>query len=318
MRGLFKDRLPRLAVYSYYKKIKSLYNLAEKENGKPDILYAHFTFPSGYIAYRLSKKKKIPYVVDEHYSILLQKELHPYINKILRLTVENANEFICVSEILRLAVQRHTKTNKSIRVIPNLIDDRFLYYPPPGKNVFKFFSAGNLIRNKRFDLLIEAFCKAFTSGENVALCIAGAGKEYEKLDQIIRKEKRQHQIKLLGRLCREEMLEQYKSCHCFAMPSIYETFGIVYREAMAVGRPIISAKNGGIEECWEDAFGILTEINDVNGFAEAIQHVYSNYGQFNTEYISKRCIQFYSSDSVSEQINKVLLKAIHYTQNNKF
>ena len=54
----------------------------------------------------------------------------------------------------------------------------------------------------------------------------------------------------------------YKKCNCFVLLSEYETFGIVYREAMASGRPVIAVRNGGVEENWSDAFGILIDKNN--------------------------------------------------------
>jgi len=309
--GLKSTGLPRLNMFLYNFQLERLYKKAISIYGKPDLLHAHFSFIAGFGAYKLSKKINVPYMVTEHYSLYLQETLNKYILKILNITVNEASRYICVSETLKKAIERWTKTNRKISVIPNLIDDRFSYYPILENDKFVFFAAGNIYKSKRFDLLVEAFCVAFNPDEKVVLNIAGAGTEYENIKDLIAKKERMHQINLLGSIGRDQILEQLKICHCFALPSIYETFGIVYREAMAVGRPVISAKNGGIEENWEDAFGILTEIDDIEGFSKAMIDVCKNYENYDKEYISKSCIEKYSSNIIIKKIEYEMLYSIN-------
>ncbi len=306
-RGLLASKLPRYSVLSAWHNLKRLYKEAELKYGKPDVLHSHFTFPAGYVTKKLSKKINIPFVVTEHYSLFLKDSLHKYIRIILNETISSASEFICVSSSLKRAIENWTKTSKDIKVVPNLIDDRFkLYNNIEGDNKFVFFSAGNLTSSKRFDLLIESFCLAFDKHDDVYLSIAGDGREYEKLSNIISNENRQKQITLLGRLGREEMLNQYIACNCFVLPSDYETFGIVYREAMAVGRPVISTKNGGIEENWEDKFGLLVPVGDKLALSNAMVKVYGNIENYDLEYISNKCLEKHSSEAVGFSIHTIL------------
>mgnify|MGYP000862518925 CR=1 FL=1 len=310
-RGLLSSRLPRYTVFSAWNNLKKLYSAAALRHGRPDIFHAHFTFPAGYITSKLSKRINIPFVVTEHYSLFLKPKIHEYTKKILNETINNASEFICVSNNLKSAIEKWVSPKKNICVIPNLIDDRFKYHrmvPKEGK--FVFFSAGNLVESKGFDLLIESFSSAFDSQENVCLNIAGDGKDFNKLLDMIKKKNRQKQIRLLGRLNRDEMLKQYVECDCFVLPSKYETFGIVYREAMAVGRPVISTKNGGIEEGWEDNFGILVPIGDKQSLSEALLKIYERKDTFNPEYISKKCLQQYSSDVIGARIDYILKSVV--------
>ena len=218
--GLMSSSLPAINTTLYMDRLKRLYRKAEKLYGRPDVFYAHFTFQSGFCTYLLSKKTNIPFMVMEHHSLFLHSKLNKYIRQMLIQTVENSNCFICVSETLKNAIIKWTATDKEINVIPNLIDELFSYHAMRNNGRFTFFSAGNLIPSKRFDLLIEAFCKAFPNDENVCLKIAGFGIEYEKLNRIIKDKKRENQITLLGRLNRDEMLKQYIDCKCFVLPRI--------------------------------------------------------------------------------------------------
>src|SRR5699024_325621 len=132
--------------------------------------------------------------------------------------------------------------------------------------------------------------------------IAGAGKEYEFLKMRIESYNKKDQIHLLGRLDREQMLKEYEMCDCFVLLSEYETFGIVYREALAVGRPIISSRNGGIEENWDDNFGLLIKDNTVETAGEALKFLYNNYDKYDCKKISQLCKKLYSESVIAKKI----------------
>lgn len=314
-KGFMQSRFPRLAVMTYQKNLNYLFKRACKDFGKPDIIYAHFSFASGYCVSKLSKKYEVPFVVDEHYSLNLQENLNPYIAKITRKTIESSSAFICVSNRLKNSIYKHTGTKNNIHVIPNLVNDRYFYSPRTKKDKFIFFSAGNLYKSKNFALLIDAFAEAFFKDDNVLLLIGGDGPQRETLVSLIKKLNRENQIILLGRLSSEQMVGFYQQCDCFALLSEYETFGIVYREALAVGRPIISTKNGGIEENWHDEYGILLKDNTKKHAVDAFRNMYKNIDNYDFEKISNICKTYYSSDTVVKSIVEILEDVNYDTKN---
>jgi len=57
----------------------------------------------------------------------------------------------------------------------------------------------------------------------------------------------------------------------FAMPSRTDSFGIVYLEAWANGKPVVAANAGGVPEVvTHDETGLLVEFGDVDGLAQAL------------------------------------------------
>ena len=129
-RGILQSKLAFYAILSYQKNINKLYKIAVLKYGKPEIIYAHFSFPSGYVAVKICKKYNIPCVIEEHYSLYLKKWIHPLISYVTRLTVQQSDSFICVSEKLKDAVYRHTRLKNSIMVIPNMVPNQIVYHPP--------------------------------------------------------------------------------------------------------------------------------------------------------------------------------------------
>jgi glycosyltransferase involved in cell wall biosynthesis len=72
-----------------------------------------------------------------------------------------------------------------------MIDHRFHYTKHQINKNFIFLTICNLTENKRIKELVHAFCKAFSSDENVKLLIAGDGPERKKICTIICKQHRE-------------------------------------------------------------------------------------------------------------------------------
>jgi len=70
-------------------------------------------------------------------------------------------------------------------------------------------------------------------------------------------------VHFLGYVDQEELDKHYRACDLFVVPSLYESFGLVYLEAMKYGKPVIGCRVGGIPEIIEDGkTGILVSCND--------------------------------------------------------
>ena len=286
----------------YKEKLSTIVDECLEEYGKPLCLMSHFSQYSGYAAASISEKYNIPLVNIEHAGWLLKDNIGKYETKKLKFTYEKSKIFVCVSEALRESIKekiKATELDTKLRVIPNMIENRFVYYRIPQRKRFIFFSAGNLYPGKRFPMLINAFSKAFSAQENVSLVIAGDGKERRIIERLIKKNKREQQIILLGALTREEMLKQYILCNCFVLPSEHETFGIVYREALAIGRPVITTDHQGFKgNLWDERFGIRIPIDDCEALVKSLIKMKNHSSDYNCEEISQICREKYAADNV--------------------
>ena len=113
-------------------------------------------------------------------------------------------------------------------------------------------------------------------------------------------------VELLGRLNSNQMLEQYIISDCFVLLSGHETFGIVYREAMAVGRPVISSKNGGIDDGWCERNGYIVKSLTVQEAARALVKMVENYEQFDLKEISDSCRLLFSEKEIALRVESIL------------
>ena len=82
-----------------------------------------------------------------------------------------------------------------------------------------------------------------------------------------------HNVKLLGSITEEELIELYANCKGLITTAIDEDFGMTPIEAMASGKPIIAVKEGGyLESVIDGVTGILIKPNiyDIIGAIFAI------------------------------------------------
>lgn len=92
-------------------------------------------------------------------------------------------------------------------------------------------------------------------------------------------------------------------CDAFVLASRYETFGVVYIEALASGKPVIGTFNGGAEDIINENVGILTEIDNVDKLSDAMEYIEKNYKKYNKESLRKYCNDKFSSNVI---INKII------------
>lgn len=304
-------RFPVIGRDVFIENAIELYKYAVAKHGKPDVVYAHFSQWAGYTGTILSEKYNVPLVTIEHYSGLMKNKVSNSLLEGVKRTIEKSEYFLCVSENLKKNILDKTKIQKDIYVITNMIDSSFKYFSKLVHDGFVFSAIGRLTAQKDYRTLIRAFDKAFDRDEMVQLRIAGDGEDRTYLEKLVKQLGREKQIIFLGSLTRAQTIEEYKLCDCFALSSSYETFGLVYREALAVGRPIITTDHGGFsEEDWHNEYGYKVPVGDVDEFAKAMKKIVLDNNKFDGQMISELCLSDCSADVIGSKIEYILQKAI--------
>lgn len=77
----------------------------------------------------------------------------------------------------------------------------------------------------------------------------------------------------LGFVSDEDLVALYNTATVFAMPSLYEGFGLPLLEAMSSGCPVVTARQGSLEEVAGDA-AIYVDAYNVESIAEGVKKVF--------------------------------------------
>jgi glycosyltransferase involved in cell wall biosynthesis len=78
-------------------------------------------------------------------------------------------------------------------------------------------------------------------------------------------------VEFLGTVAEETLQALYQSCDLFVAPSLYESFGLIYLEAMNYAKPVIGCRSGGVPEVIDHGVtGLLAEPEAPAALAEAM------------------------------------------------
>jgi glycosyltransferase involved in cell wall biosynthesis len=79
-------------------------------------------------------------------------------------------------------------------------------------------------------------------------------------------------VRLLGEVAPPDLLGLYQGARLFAMPSLYEGFGLGALEALACGAPVLASHAGALPEVVGDA-GLLLPPGDPAAWTAALERV---------------------------------------------
>lgn len=122
---------------------------------------------------------------------------------------------------------------------------------------FKFLSVGQIEEHKGILFLIKAFKMLYKDlkRDNCELIIVGDGSKIKDAKNLAKSDK---DIKFLGRISNNEVLQIMQSVNCLVIPSLcYENSPTVIYEALNIGLPVIASRIGGIPELIHSTAGIL-------------------------------------------------------------
>lgn len=115
-------------------------------------------------------------------------------------------------------------------------------------------------RYKGADLLIEATAELSRDFPELHLVLVGDGDDLGRLRRLAHDSLAREHVHFFTGLSRQALVDCYSSADVFALPSTGEGFGLVFLEAMALGKPVIGTNEGGIPDLVQNGReGLLVE-----------------------------------------------------------
>lgn len=292
--------------------IQKLYDQYMKGN-KPDIIHAHCCVWAGYAAMKLSEQIGVPYVVTEHATLfqLHRDEISTGNNAIIQQVYQKAARVICVSRAFARLIESY---RTDIDVVGNVVNCDIFTPPKVSKNhnEIRFLTVCYMeeeaqLYKKGMDILIQSWTEIVKENTNVKLVIGGGGKAVQKVVDWTKEYHVTDSVEFLGTLNRQQVVEQMQMCDCFVLPSRYETFGVVYIEAMACGKPVIAVANGGPDDFVKDFNGMLIkpDVEELTGAINKMIKRLKGYDYYYEEEISSYIKKLFSYDSIAGKLLEV-------------
>jgi rhamnosyl/mannosyltransferase len=248
---------------------------------RPDIAHLHVPYPVGELAQSLAGHARRT-VLTYHSDVVRQRTLLRFYAPLLRRTLARADAILATSP-------RYVETSPFLApiaarctVVPFGIDVPRFQSPDParvaalraeyGQRLILF--TGHLRYYKGVDTLIQAMPAV---AGRVLLAGGEGGPRQAALEARARALGAAERVTFLGRQTESELIDLYHACDVFTLPCVErsEAFGVVQLEAMAAGKPVVSADVGtGVAWVNQDGVtGLVVQPRDVGQLSAALNRL---------------------------------------------
>lgn len=265
-----------------------------------DIVHCHSPFSSGQLALKLAKKRGIPVVATFHSKFYDDFKDAVKLDSLAKLLTTVIVDFYNKVDSVWTVNQSTADTLKeygykgNIEVVYNGADlpinedDKVLTkkaneYLKVDENELVFLFVGQHIWQKNLKMLIEALRILKNKEVNYKMFFVGQGIAQKDLKKMVDEYKLNERVKFLGLITDRTLLQLcFLRADLFLFPSLYDTSGIVVREAAAVKTPSLVIADSNASEGIEDNVNGFMSLNNEEAFAQRIMEIISDREKLKT------------------------------------
>ncbi len=180
----------------------------------------------------------------------------------------------------------------------------------PGARVGPVVFAGRFTLSKGIDVVAGAFDRLRHRPDLELVLAGGHGDEAGErvVAELVRRSDGRHRA--LGWLTQSLLAELYARAAFVIVPSRYEPFGMVAREAMAAGTPVLVAATGGLRELRARRSGaLLLGTHEPEAWAAAIEQLWDSPGR--RSLLAARGPRFVAEGSDPDRLAAALVRDVY-------
>jgi glycosyltransferase involved in cell wall biosynthesis len=234
-------------------------------NNKPNLWYVHSPIREIWDLYEYVRQNLVPWFARSFFDLWVK--YNRYLNKKY---IMHVDKLVCNSKNTQGRIKKYL--NKDAVLINPPIETSKFYYKKTGDY---WLSVSRLITHKRIDMQIKAFSKL----PNERLIIVGSyekSRHFQTYANYMKKIKPEN-VEILSWIDRNKLIELYANCKGLITTAKDEDFGMTPVEAMASGKPVIAANEGGYKETVINGVtGKLIDDIDVDKLVEAVKEIGKN------------------------------------------
>lgn len=259
------------------------------KSGRADVLHAHNgrTQLHGALAVAIARRGALVWTqhfIQPHHAQSggwkgdAMKSIHGAVNA-------RTHGMIAISEAVKTAMlERGEASAEGIVVVPNGIGDPRATQLEDSANVRARYQVApdaplvvalcRLEAEKEVGTLLQAWAKVARERPDARLIVGGRGAQYDALQGQIRQLNIGESAQLAGFV--EDALSLLHAADIFVHPAPAEPFGLVFLEAMGLGKPVIGCRGGAAPEIVKDNCGVLVAPGDDAATARALGELLSD------------------------------------------
>jgi glycosyltransferase involved in cell wall biosynthesis len=237
---------------------------------QPDVVFAHFLFPSGAAGALAARAAGAPLVVMAHGQDVANLGRIPGVTAATRWVLRRSSAVIANSRWLADRLTQRIPIAEAKMEIADCGVDLNAFSPRPSGAARRalgwdgegpaFLCVGSLIERKNVVRLAEAFASLGRG----RLAFVGDGPLRSALEG-------RPGVTLNGRVPQAEVPEWIAACDVLCQPSRIEPFGQATLEAMAMERSVVATRVGGPPEFVTPDAGVLVEPDDTGALSAALE-----------------------------------------------
>lgn len=242
----------------------------------PDLLYAvPFPTATSYYAWRAARKLGCPWVIQPH---LHFQDLNASLLRILGWIFPKASAIMTNTRAEKEFLTRQGIKEEKVHPLGQGIDLSLL----EGGDGRRFRSThgltdqplilflGRKVENKGIDILLDAMPLIWKEIDQTVLVLAGQSSPYFQALYKSHPLSQDHRILSLDDFPEEEKADLLTACDFLILPSQVESFGVVFLEAWAKGKPVIGARIPAVSDMIDEGEdGFLVPYGDKLSLAAA-------------------------------------------------
>jgi glycosyltransferase involved in cell wall biosynthesis len=229
---------------------------------RPDVVYAHFLFPTGFGGLLAARAARAPLVVTAHGQDVANLTQFPFVRPPTRLVVRGAAAVIAVSGWLRSELERAVPgADGKVEVVDCGVDlERFVPLARTAGPRPAFLCVGSLIERKNVVRLADAFTRL----GHGTLTFVGDGPLRARLEGRMG-------VTVTGYVRHDDVPGYLAGADVLCQPSLVEPFGQAVLEALASARSVVGTRVGGQPEFVPPEAGVLVDPEDEDALVEALR-----------------------------------------------
>lgn len=251
-----------------------------------DCLHCGDLFPQALNGVALKQIFKLPLLIFCHGDEISQTDQRRYQPRVRDFIYRHADAMIAANQfacdgLVRIGIP----TERIHKLTPGVNFERFQPRPKradlieryglQGKKVL--LTVARLVPRKGHKIVLQALPKVLSEVRDLKYLIAGEGPEKERLQALAGELGIQQAVVFTGDIPHDQICDFYNLCDVFAMVNRFEasgdveSFGMVFTEANAVGKPVIGGRSGGAAEAIvQGQTGFLVEPDSAEEVADRL------------------------------------------------
>lgn len=237
-----------------------------RRNFEPDVIHAHWWFPSGVVGAWLGSLSHVPLLTTMHGSDVRLARTVGVAKPLFRHVLQHSAAITTVSRFLADEVQKLSSGTRPV-VAPMPVATS-LFSPKGAREKGRLLFVGRLNAQKGLEHLLHALAEMSAV---TTLDVVGDGPARVALEGIAAERGVAGRVRWHGQLRQPDLAALYQRASALVVPSTDEGLGMVAIEALLCETPVVAFDSGGLRDIIQhEKTGILVAAGDRKALARAV------------------------------------------------